>query len=169
MSRVPHYLIDLARELRKNATSVEEIMWACARNRQLLGAKFRRQHPVGRYIVDFCCLHPRLIVEVDGSIHAMQAGYDRERQLDAHALGAQPSMKTDGHGRRPARAIFKSDLEARHFTVLRFTKDRVEQAPEAVAEAIANYPQVFSSPSPTAVYPLELTTLSVGEGARGEG
>ena len=112
MSRVPHYLIDLARELRKNATPAEEIMWACLRNRQLLGAKFRRQHPIGRYIVDFCCLHPRLIVELDGGIHATQAGYDRERQLDP---------------------------EARHFTVLRFSNDRVEQDTEAVLEMIANH------------------------------
>lgn len=112
MAKVPRYLIELARELRKNATPPEEIMWACLRDRQLLGAKFRRQHPVGRYIVDFCCLHHRLVIELDGSVHATQLGYDRERQLD---------------------------LEARHFTVLRFSNDQVEQDLEATLEAIATY------------------------------
>ena len=59
-----------ARRLRKNSTDAERALWARLRNRQLAGLKFRRQHPLGRYVVDFLCLDHRLIVEIDGGQHA---------------------------------------------------------------------------------------------------
>lgn len=57
------------RELRKNMTDAERVLWFRLRSRQVEGRKFRRQHPIGRYVVDFVCLERRLIVEVDGSQH----------------------------------------------------------------------------------------------------
>ncbi|MGZ9130450.1 MAG: DUF559 domain-containing protein [Candidatus Binatia bacterium] len=53
---VPEELKNRARELRSNQTDVEANLWRRLRNRQVFGAKFRRQHPNGSYIVDFCCL-----------------------------------------------------------------------------------------------------------------
>jgi very-short-patch-repair endonuclease len=60
-------------------TDAERLLWRHLRQRQVEGYKFRRQHPVGHYIVDFACLEGCLIVEVDGGQHADRKGYDRER------------------------------------------------------------------------------------------
>ena len=68
-----------ARQLRRNPTDVERLLWQKLRLWQVDGSKFRRQQPVGRYIVDFVCLEKRLIVEVDGGQHAHQGDYDKER------------------------------------------------------------------------------------------
>lgn len=57
-----------ARELRKNPTKTEEVLWSRLRNNQL-GVRFRRQHPVFKYVVDFYCHSHKLAVEVDGTIH----------------------------------------------------------------------------------------------------
>jgi primosomal protein N' (replication factor Y) len=62
-----------ARQLRLNATDAENCLWHILRNRQLAGYRFRRQHPVGKYIADFVCIKYRLIVELDGGQHADNA------------------------------------------------------------------------------------------------
>ena len=71
----------LAREFRKNPTDPEKFLWSCVRSRKLHGFKFRRQHPVGRYIADFFCAEAALVVELDGVQHTIldQAVYDRIR------------------------------------------------------------------------------------------
>jgi len=58
-----------ARELRKTMTAAEACLWFHLRRRQLQGLRFRKQHPIGRYIVDFVCVEASLVVEVDGSQH----------------------------------------------------------------------------------------------------
>ena len=58
-----------ARELRANATTTERFLWQHLRLRQIDGYKFRRQRPVGPYVVDFICLEKRLVIEVDGGQH----------------------------------------------------------------------------------------------------
>lgn len=68
-----------ARTLRKNATEVEKLLWLRLRKRQLLNCKFRRQHPIGPYIVDFVCMDKKLIVELDGGQHADTTAYDDQR------------------------------------------------------------------------------------------
>ena len=72
-----------ARALRQSPTTAEQVLWRHLRNRQLAGTKFRRQHPLGPYILDFVCLAQGLVVEVDGGQHAdLQAqGYDRQRTV----------------------------------------------------------------------------------------
>jgi crossover junction endodeoxyribonuclease RuvC len=64
-----------ARNLRKNQTDVEQILWQQLRSRQLLNCKFRRQMPFAPYIVDFICLDHHLIIELDGSQHQEQKAY----------------------------------------------------------------------------------------------
>jgi very-short-patch-repair endonuclease len=59
----------LARGLRRRSTDAEQLIWQHLRARRLGGLKFRRQHPIGRYVVDFVCLECRLVVELDGSQH----------------------------------------------------------------------------------------------------
>ena len=76
-----HHPINLqhARQMRREPTKAEKLMWSKLRNRQLGDYKFRRQHLIGNYIVDFYCAETHLIVEVDGESHAFQEEYDRER------------------------------------------------------------------------------------------
>ena len=69
----------LPRHLRTNSTDAEQHLWRLLRNRQLAGHKFRRQHPIPPYIVDFICLEHRLIIELDGGQHADAVAYDEAR------------------------------------------------------------------------------------------
>ena len=62
-------IFKLANELRKNMTEAEDKLWQRLRNRKLNNLKFRRQHPVNKFIADFFCAEKELIIEVDGGIH----------------------------------------------------------------------------------------------------
>ncbi len=70
-----------AKALRQNQTNAEGLLWHYLRNKQLDGHKFRRQHPIDPYIVDFACLPRKLIVELDGGQHASQQAYDKKRDI----------------------------------------------------------------------------------------
>ena len=118
VKRTPTILRDRARSLRRRQTSVEKKLWSRLRARQLHNAKFRRQHPIARYIVDFCCLEARLIVELDGGQHASQTETDRKR--------------TDW-------------LASQGFRVLRFWDNEVVESIDAVVDRIAEY---VKPPSP---------------------
>jgi very-short-patch-repair endonuclease len=72
-------LTHLAQKLRRNQADAEVKLWRALRSRQIEGAKFRRQFPIGRYIADFICLEARLVIEVDGPQHALQVDEDQER------------------------------------------------------------------------------------------
>jgi very-short-patch-repair endonuclease len=71
----------LAKQLRKNSTPAEKKLWQIVRNRNLNGRKFRRQHPIAKYVVDFYCHQSKLVIELDGEIHMdlEQMKYDNER------------------------------------------------------------------------------------------
>jgi len=106
----------IARSLRSNQTDAERRLWYLLRSRQLNELKFRRQHPIGTYIVDFCCAEHRLVVELDGGQHAEHIDRDKKRtQL----------------------------LNERGFRVLRFWNHEVLTQPAAVLEAIL---QAISDP-----------------------
>ncbi|QJD80665.1 endonuclease domain-containing protein [Spirosoma rhododendri] len=60
---------ELRRELRQRQTEAETILWGLLRDRKVVGAKFRRQHSFGYFIVDFYCQAYRLVIELDGSVH----------------------------------------------------------------------------------------------------
>ena len=75
-----------ARQLRRDMTDAERRLWQRLRMRQLMGARFRRQHPLGPYIVDFACLAERLVVELDGGQH-FESLYDRRRDSAIAAMG----------------------------------------------------------------------------------
>ncbi len=107
---IPRETLEFARELRRNQTSAEALMWGLLRDRRL-GFKFRRQHPLPPYIADFCCVEQKLIVELDGSQHTEDA-----------------AMQSD-----EARTQF---LQARGYQVLRFWNNDVLQRTENVLTAI---------------------------------
>ena len=111
-----------ARKLRNNPTDAEKVLWKHLRLRQVEGHKFRRQQPLGPYIVDFVCLDRKLIVEVDGGQHLEQSASDAKRT---------------------------AWLEGRGFRLLRYWNDQVLKEPEAVTEAIWNALNTPAQPSPT--------------------
>ena len=76
-----------ARQLRKNQTDAEQKLWSHLRRRQLDAFRFRRQQPIGPYVVDFFCPEARLIVEVDGGQHAERTEQDAERTEWLEARG----------------------------------------------------------------------------------
>jgi type I restriction enzyme M protein len=80
-----------ARELRKNQTDAERLLWNLLRDRQLGGFKFRRQKPLGKYILDFYCAQKKLAIELDGLGHAEndQIKYDEIRTAYLESAGVQ--------------------------------------------------------------------------------
>lgn len=79
--------IKSARQLRNNQTAAERRLWQKLKRRQIANVKFRRQQPIGPFIVDFVCFERRLIVEVDGGQHAERVSYDEERTRWLQAQG----------------------------------------------------------------------------------
>jgi ATP-dependent helicase HrpA/adenine-specific DNA-methyltransferase len=108
---VPEDILRCARELRNTQTDAEGLLWHLVRNRGLSGYKFRRQQPVGRYILDFYCHEAALGIELDGGGHgdAGQAAYDKERTRELEAVGIK---------------------------VLRFWNDEILRNTDAVLEAV---------------------------------
>ena len=98
-----------ARELRNNLTDAEHCLWQKLKRRQVKGVKFRRQQPIGPFIVDFVCFDRRVIVEVDGGQHTEQLHHDEQRTRW---------------------------LEAQGYRVLRFWNNDVLANTEAVAQAV---------------------------------
>ena len=70
---------NFARQLRRQLTPQERRLWYLLRDRRFARYKFRRQHPMGPYILDFACCAVRLVVELDGGQHDERAGYDARR------------------------------------------------------------------------------------------
>jgi very-short-patch-repair endonuclease len=80
-------MVELARRFRKEPTRSEAVLWKAIRFKQLDGRRFRRQQPIGPFVVDFFCPSERLVVEVDGPIHETQREADRQRQQLLESLG----------------------------------------------------------------------------------
>jgi very-short-patch-repair endonuclease len=102
---------DRARRLRAESTDGERKLWNRLRAKRLAGFAFRRQHPIGPYFADFCCVAQRLIVELDGSQHA-----DEEKALTDKSRTAY--------------------LEAKGYRVLRFWNSQIHSEIENVLETI---------------------------------
>jgi len=125
-------LLDNAKSLRSNLTDAEQKLWYHLRAHRFMGRKFKRQKPMGRYVVDFVCLEEKLIVELDGGQHAENVEYDHVRD---------------------------SWLRSEGYTVLRFWNNELMNEMEGVLERIrltlsneAIPSEALSpSPSPTSV------------------
>jgi len=107
-------LVEKARELRRNQTPAEEVLWQLLRNRQVCGLKFRRQHQFGDYVCDFYCADEKLVVECDGEIHGTPERQKVDQKRDAY-------------------------LKSQGLTVLRFPNERVLNDTESVLGEIANF------------------------------
>ena len=88
-------LLGAARSLRANGTDAERALWRSLRSARFLGYPFRRQQPMGPYIVDFVCRSARLVIEVDGGHHAAQVLRDRKRSAWLRGLGYRVIRFTD--------------------------------------------------------------------------
>jgi very-short-patch-repair endonuclease len=113
-------LVHNAKLLRRNMTDAERLLWKHLRSKQVAGMKFRRQEPIGQYIVDFVSFEKKIIVEVDGGQHSEQREKDRERDR---------WLKTQG------------------FVVLRFWNHEVLQHVEVVVESISDRASTLPNPS----------------------
>jgi len=112
---------ELARNLRRNATEAEKVLWERLRGRQLQGLKFIRQFPIGPFIADFCCRDRRLIVELDGEVHESAQEVARDAERDAYLRGL-------------------------NYVILRFPNQRVLEDPKSVLREIAI--AVWKTPPP---------------------
>ncbi|MDX2002842.1 MAG: DUF559 domain-containing protein [Chitinophagales bacterium] len=108
------YLKQARRDLRNNLTPAEATLWQCLKNSQLLGRKFRRQHSIENYIVDFYCPTEKLVIELDGGIHLDAIVMENDLARDARLLQLG-------------------------YRVLRFQNDMVFNCPEQVLEEIAKH------------------------------
>ena len=83
------YIFDNAKALRQRSTKAEQYLWQMIRNRQLMGFKFRRQHPLKYFIADFYCHEALLVIELDGSIHELEniKKYNQQRETIINELG----------------------------------------------------------------------------------
>ena len=102
-------MLEKARKLRKNLTDAEKKLWAVIRKRQINNLKFRRQQPIGKYIVDFVCFEKKIIIEIDGGQHMENKDYDLKRS---------------------------KWLEGQGFKVIRFWNNEVLENTDAVLETI---------------------------------
>jgi adenine-specific DNA-methyltransferase len=134
-----------ARELRRSQTEAERNFWNRVRDRRLSGYKFRRQHPIGPFVVDFVCLDRRLIIELDGGQHALDVEEDRKRSLF---------------------------LESQGYTILRLWNNEVFENMEGVLQTVLSVlNEVTPSPRPSPPKSGErgkTTTLGRQSGERGE-
>ncbi|WP_083909707.1 endonuclease domain-containing protein [Rhodopseudomonas sp. B29] len=139
IQRVPNQQRQFAKQLRTNATDAERALWKLLRSRRLSHLKFRRQVPLGSWIVDFVCFERRLIVEADGSQHA-DSDHDAMRDRDLHDRG---------------------------FRVLRYWNNDILLRSDAVIEAIAQAAAPNPSPvcAPDGAHPPSPTR---GEGKNSE-
>jgi len=112
-----------ARDLRKRQTHAEATLWQYLRASRLDGLRFRRQHPVDRYFVDFACVSLKLIIELDGRVHD-----EDDRELN------------DYHRQQA--------IEALGWSVLRFTNDQVTHTLPAVLDAIRDHARLAGAVTP---------------------
>ena len=115
----PKYVSKLAWDNRNNPTDQEEKLWSMISGKKLNGLKFRRQFPIGRYIVDFYNHANRLVIEIDGSIHDTTRGYDDNRDAYLHAGG---------------------------YKVLRFKNSEIESHIETVIQRIVEHAKIPKRP-----------------------
>jgi len=111
-SRASSKMIARAREFRHGMTPAEELLWSRLQNRGL-GVKFRRHHPIGRFIVDFYCDEARLVVELDSEAHAMPREAEQDRERDAW-------------------------LEERVYRLLRFQGRKIDKVVAAVVQGLGD-------------------------------
>ena len=117
------HLVNRAKELRHSETEAEQIIWSWLRGKKFNGVKFRRQQPVGNYIVDFVSFKNKLIIEIDGGQHNVEQNQDNDK------------VRTQW-------------LESQDFRVIRFWNNEVFSNLEGVLARITEILEVHPHPDP---------------------
>ncbi len=98
----------VARQFRQEPTVSEEILWQAIRSRKLDGRRFRRQQPIGVFVVDFFCSSENLVIEVDGGIHEFQQERDQQRQQLLESLNLKVVRVTSEQVERNLESVLAS-------------------------------------------------------------
>lgn len=106
-------IFKIAKELRKDETEAEKILWSKLNKNQILGLQFRRQHPINIFIADFYCAKIKLVIELDGSIHEIP-------EYQAHDLGRSQLLNDFG------------------ITVIRFSNEQIIDDMDKTIDKIEN-------------------------------
>jgi len=114
---LPEGIKDRVRELRRNATEAEDVLWKVVRNRGLEGAKFRRQHPVGGFVLDFYCEEARLGIELDGGSHRGAPASQRDQE--------RSRILAEQHGIQVIR-LWNSDVVSNTANVVSLLRERLQ-------------------------------------------
>ena len=122
MARQEDYQTDRARSLRRAQSPPEGVLWSRLKRRQLGNLKFRRQHSVGRFVVDFYCAQDRLVVELDSSYHDGKRAKDEVRDRELQARGLRVLRVTASE--------LAKDQDAVLATILRVARERMEVGTE---------------------------------------
>lgn len=120
MARQEQYKTERARSLRREQSPPEGVLWSALRNRRLGGLKFRRQHSVGPFVVDFYCADAHLIVELDSSYHDGRRAQDAARDRELESRGLRVFRVTASELAKNPDAVLE--------TILRLARDRVDVA-----------------------------------------
>jgi very-short-patch-repair endonuclease len=119
-----NYLKKIARELRKQSTLSEVLLWQKLRASQMMGYRFNRQRPIGKYIVDFFCKELKLVIEIDGDSHLNKWDEDIDRQTYLESIGLTVLRFYDRDVKRNINAV----LFAIEGWIVNNRLDRKEQA-----------------------------------------
>lgn len=176
-----------ARELRRELSPAERRVWKLLRDRRLQGFKFRRQHPVGPYIADFCCLEAMLVLELDGESHLTRKSGDvtRDRFFTQKGFHVLRVWNTDLYensnglfdriwslcrrrtlglaGEKAPSAPRRTDERAASAKTRRPPKEATQKSPPAKANAA---PLAGAAPSPVSIAPRSSHPLPKGRGVR---
>lgn len=94
-----------ARQLRKAGNPAEKYLWSKLKNRKFFGFKFRKQVPIGSYVVDFLCVAKKIVIEIDGDSHYMEGRQEKEQDRDAYLKQCGWNVIHVGH----REALFNND------------------------------------------------------------
>jgi len=111
-------IFKLAKELRKNETAAEKVIWSKINRNQIIGLQFRRQHPINMFIADFFCPKIKLVIEVDGGIHEIP-------EYKSHDTGRGDFLNDHG------------------ITVLRFTNEQIAQEIDLIVSTIEDTAKIL--------------------------
>jgi very-short-patch-repair endonuclease len=137
---------DAAKRLRKTLTPAEHHLWQALKGSKLAGLKFRRQHPVGNFILDFYCAAHKLVVEVDGGIHETQIEYDAARTTELESYGYTIVRFTNEVVLHQRETVLAAILQAVELHIALIPQPLLpilgEEEPEPTAESLAPSPKL---------------------------
>jgi adenine-specific DNA-methyltransferase len=126
-AKLPEDIRTWAREMRGRMTDAEALLWMLLRDRRIADAKFRRQHPIGRYILDYYCIEKKLAIELDGGQHGEAADYDQQRDSWLRSQGIRVLRFWNNQMLAETEAVMEVNYQA----VVEAKSDQIAPLPQA--------------------------------------